>query len=119
MAAIALGGAALAACVSPTDAASESAGRECFRHEEVNGFSLVDNNHVRLTVGPNRSYILRTLFNARDLDWTQTIAIRSATGYICTGSAPGVELIGGEPRRTFPVASVERAPEEAPPEQGS
>ncbi len=117
---IALVGLGLAACASTTETASSGSGdRECFRSEQVNGYSIVDDNHVRISVGASRSYILTTMFNARDLDWTQAIAIRSATGQICTGSAPGVELIGGEPRRTFPVASIERAPDDPPPVQGS
>jgi len=117
---IALAGLALVACASTTETASTpSDGRDCFRSEDVSGFSIVDDHNVRLSVGPSRDYILTTLFNARDLDWTQAIAIRSTSGWICTGSVPGVELIGGEPRRNYPVQSIARAPEETPPVQGS
>lgn len=101
----------LAACassdVAQTDAAS---GNDCFRGEEVRGFNVIDNTHIGFRVGANRNYILTTMWNARDLDWTQAIAIRSSTGRICTGNGLGVELIGGEPRRTYPVVSIERAP---------
>lgn len=109
----------LAACASTGESTEAAGSRECFRSEQVNGYSLVDNNHVQLRVGANRHYILTTNWNARDLDWSHAIAIRSTTGQICTGSGLGVELIGGEPSRTFPVVSIERAPDDEPAVQGS
>jgi Family of unknown function (DUF6491) len=112
----------LAACASaPTDAANTpAADRDCFNAENVNGFSYIDNEHIGVSIGANRKYILTTMFNARDLDWTHVIAIRSTTSWICTGNGLGVELIGGEPRRTYPITAIERAPDPAPnAEQGS
>jgi hypothetical protein len=58
--------------------------------------------------------VLTTTWNARDLDWTRAIAIRSATGRICVGNGLGVELIGGDPQRTYPVTQVSRAPDDNP-----
>lgn len=109
---------ALGACATQ-EAATPPDGRDCFRASDINGYNYVDANHIAVTVGANRRYILTTLFNARDLDWTHAIAIRSAANWICTGNGLGVELIGGEPRRTYPISGIERAPDEAPPEQGS
>ncbi len=109
---------ALAACATQESATAPD-GRDCFRADAVNGYSYIDSNHVAVTVGANRRYILTTLFNARDLDWTHAIAIRSATNWICTGNGLGVEIIGGDPRRTYPISGIERAPDEAPPDQGS
>jgi hypothetical protein len=117
---IALAGLGLAACASTTETAASGGGdRDCFRSEHVSGYSIVDDNHVRITIGASRNYILTTMFNARDLDWTHAIAIRSSTGFICTGNGLGVELIGGEPRRNYPISSIERAPDDPPPVQGS
>lgn len=102
----------LAACAS-SDGAQQStsaASNDCFRSEDVRGFNVIDNTHIGFRVGANHNYILTTMWNARDLDWTQAIAIRSSTGRICTGNGLGVELIGGEPRRTYPIVSIERAP---------
>jgi Family of unknown function (DUF6491) len=101
----------LAACASSDSAQQTSAtSNDCFRSEEVRGFNVIDNTHIGFRVGANRNYILTTMWNARDLDWTQAIGIRSSTGRICTGNGLGVELIGGEPRRTYPIVSIERAP---------
>ncbi len=113
---------ALGACAS-TEAGETAAapeGRDCFNANNVSGYSYIDNEHVGVTVGANRKYILTTMFNARDLDWTQVIAIRSTTSWICTGNGLGVEVIGGNPRRNYPITAIERAPDEAPnADQGS
>lgn len=93
--------------------------RDCFNTSAVTGYSYIDENHIGVTVGANRRYTLTTMFNARDLDWTQAIAIRSTSNWICTGNGAGVELIGGQPRRNYPVNGIVRAPDETPPAQGS
>ncbi len=112
---------ALAACATPESATEGAApaGRDCFNSDNVSGYSYIDDRHVAVTVGASRRYVLTTMFNANDLDWTNAIAIRSSTGWICTGNGLGVEIIGGEPRRNYPITSIERAPDEAPPQQGS
>ena len=112
----------LAGCATPapSDTASAqpaAAERDCFRSDSVNGFNYVDQHHVTLHVSARRSYVLTTNWNARDLDWRETIALHSATGWICTGNGLGVEVSGGEPRRTYPISGIARAPEPAP--QGS
>lgn len=106
----------LAACASTESGGEQTAASssDCFQSDQVNGYGVIDNNHIRLSVGANRDYILTTLWDARDLDWTHAIAVRSATGRICTGNGLGVELIGGDPQRTYPVSDIARAPEENP-----
>jgi hypothetical protein len=110
---------ALAACATAeTETAQASGERDCFNSDSIHGYSVVDDHTVAVRVGANRSYLLRTSWNARDLDWTQRIAIRSTTGWICTGNGLGVDVIGGTPQRTYPVMEIARAPEE-PAQQGS
>jgi hypothetical protein len=117
---IAIAAVALAGCASASDTGqSAGASDDCFRARDVRGYSVIDSTHVGISVGASRRYILTTTWNANDLDWTTAIAIRTATGRICTGNGLGVELIGGQPRRTFPIVSVERAPDDAPAVQGS
>jgi len=126
MALLAAAGLILAACAQTgteagtgTDTASAAApaGRDCFRNDDVAGFNVVDDRTVSLSIGTRR-YLLTTNFNTRDLDWGQQIGLRSSTGWICTGNGLGVEIIGGQPRRTYFVTSIARAPE-PPPAQGS
>jgi hypothetical protein len=113
---------ALSACTS-TEGATQSAdampgNRDCFRSDAVSGFNVVDNNNIRVTVGANRHYILSTTWNVSDLDWSNAMALRSPTGWICVGSTPGVEVIGGRPARNFPIQTVSRAPD-PPGQEGS
>ncbi len=109
---------ALAACATdPVGGSAEP--RDCFRSAEVNRYTVVDRTHVRVSVGANQHYILTTMWNTNNLDWSQAIALRTATGRICTGNGLGVELIGGDPRRIHPIVSVERAPDDPPAAQGS
>ena len=104
----------LAACAS-TEASQQSASStDCFRSEQVSGYNVIDNHNIGLSVGSSRDYILTTDWNARDLDWTHAIALRSSTGRICTGNGLGVEIIGGDPQRTYPVSQITRAPDSAP-----
>ncbi|MGD9967711.1 MAG: DUF6491 family protein [Hyphomonadaceae bacterium] len=110
----------LAACASSADGSSgqSASARDCFRSEQASGYSIIDDHTVSVRVGASRNYLFRTNWNARDLDWTQAIALRSSTGLICTGNGLGVSIIGGNPQRSYPVHSIDRAPgDEAP--QGS
>jgi len=108
---------AMAACVSPT-APAPSAGRDCFAARSIQGYSVIDDHHVQVSITPSRAYILGTTWNARDLDWGQHIALRSRpSDWICTGNGIGVEVTGGDPRRTYPITEITRAP--PPPAQGS
>jgi hypothetical protein len=105
----------LAACASTDATDNQSAGtRECFNSDQVSGYNFIDNHNIGLSIGANRRYVLTTTWNARDLDWTHAIAVRSATGRICTGNGLGVELIGGDPQRTYPVTQISRAPDDSP-----
>lgn len=111
----------LGACASTETADAGSSGggsgRDCFRSLEVSGYGVIDESHVRITVGANRHYSLGINQNTRDLDWTHAIAIRSTTSFICTGNGLGVQLVGGEPALTYPVTSIVRIPD--PPVTGS
>lgn len=107
---------ALAACAStPADSGPQTAenapGQDCFRNDDIFGYGVIDEHSIDVRAR-GRHYIFSTNWNARDLDWTQAIAIRSTTGWICTGNGLGVEIIGGDPQRRYPVSSITRRPDE-------
>ena len=112
---------ALAACsttaAGTATASAAPSGRDCFHARDINGYGVIDDHHVRLTIGASRKYILTTNWDARDLDWSQRIAVRSPTDWICTGNGLGVEVIGGQPVQHYPISDVSREP--PPPAQGS
>jgi hypothetical protein len=104
----------LAACSTSsgeTRTASTAPAQDCFRNDDIFGYGVIDDHNIDVRAR-GRHYIFTTEWNARDLDWTHAIAIRSATGWICVGNGLGVEIIGGEPQRRFPVSSITRQPEE-------
>jgi len=106
---------ALAACAS-AGATTETAGaapanRDCFRNEDINGFNVVDDNHVRVRVGANRTYILTTDWNASHLSWAHVLTVRSQTGWICTGSPMDVRIVGSQPVRSYYITNIERGPD--------
>lgn len=104
----------LAACATPEQSAeTPSEGRDCFRAETVSGYEVIDDHNIRVRVGPSRTYTMHTSWNVNDLDWTNALALRSDTGWICTGNTRGgVEVTGGQLHRTYPIQSVTR---DAPP----
>jgi hypothetical protein len=115
----------LAACATAEQTSEQTAamtpgeGRDCFRAASVSGYSVVDDHNIRVHVGPNRSYTMHTTWNANELDWTLSIALRSDTGWICTGRVLGaVEITGGTMGRTYPIQTVTRDPD-PPGQQGS
>ncbi len=120
MALLAAAGLMLAACAQTganTASTAPQADRDCFTNNSVNGYNVIDANTVAVSAGTRR-YLLTTNFNTRDLDWGERIALRSTTSWICTGNGLGVEIIGGDPRRTYYITGIVRAPEEEP-AQGS
>lgn len=113
--AIMLGAAALALSGCATAESTESAStRDCFRALDVSGYGIVDQHNVRVTVSPQREYILTIPGNTRDLDWTHAISIRSVTSFICVGDHPNVQLMGGDPPMPYQVTHIARAPQTAP-----
>jgi hypothetical protein len=104
---------ALSACATPGDTGSAST-RDCFRAIDVSGYGVVDQHNVRVTVSPQREYILTVPGNTRDLDWTHAISIRSVTSFVCVGEHPNVQLMGGDPPMPYQVTRITRAPQTAP-----
>ena len=75
-------------------AGAASAGRQCFRAQDVNGFTPVDRDTVDVRVSASRVYRLELFTDCPDINWSHRIAIRSrGSSWICTGSDLGTELI--------------------------
>jgi hypothetical protein len=109
---------ALGACATTTATPpGAEAARDCFHTQSISGYEVIDEHNVAVRVGAHERYIFSTTWNARDLDWTMHIAVRSPSNWICTGNGLGVEIIGGEPRTTYPVSSITHAPATQPEQQ--
>ena len=109
----------LTACAAGPAATSAAADRDCFRAIDVDGYGVVDEHRIRVSVSPTREYYLTISPDTDDLDWTHTMTLVSPTNFICTGNGWDLELIAGDPPRSHRVVTVERAPQEEPPPTGS
>jgi len=111
--------AALSACatVGANDetAATERAApadRDCFRNNDIDGFTTIDDDTIKVSVSPRRDYILTGHRIGRDLRFSNTVAVIAQSGWICTGNGLGVRVAGGDIPMSAPIQSIERAPEE-------
>jgi hypothetical protein len=99
----------LAACVSAGEVGAAS-GPDCFRSASVSGFNVIDRTTIEVRVGASRRYLLTTNWPTSNLNFSEHIVLRSATGRICTGNGLGVEIAGGEPVTQYPIQAIARAP---------
>jgi hypothetical protein len=90
--AVILAAAAILCACAPTTAppgalAQNASSRDqCFWNRQVNGFTPVDRDTVRLTAGARRVFELELFGRCPDVDWAQTIGVRSrGSDLICSG----------------------------------
>jgi hypothetical protein len=97
---------ALGAC-STTQTASNGSGADCFRPEQVTGYSVIDESHVRV-IARAHQYVLTLQGRATELDWTRAIALQTTGAQlICPGrSTLGVYLVGGDSQLRYPISNV-------------
>lgn len=68
---------------------------QCFRADEVNGFNVIDNRTVDVSIGPRDVWRLTLFSKARDIDTALNISVAARTGsWVCqpadaTVIAPG------------------------------
>ena len=89
--------------------------RSCFRSEDVNGFTVVDDRTVDVTITPKNVYRLTLFAPSPDIDWSLRIGIDSrGRSWVCQGYdaeivVPG-DIVG---LRRYPVTEVRKlTPEE-------
>ena len=70
---------------SPDEPAAETP-RHCFWTRQINSFASNDNRIINIRVGVNDYYQMEMLGRCGEVDWNNSIAIRSrGSSYICTG----------------------------------
>jgi hypothetical protein len=107
----------LSACATETqvDPGAVPAERDCFRNEDIRSFSLMDDHTIRVDVSRSRAYALSTQPSVADLDFQLAIAVRSRSGWICTGRLNDVRIeSGGTTPRTYVVDVITRIPADTP-----
>lgn len=110
---LALAALGLAGCATGTPAEPGSS-NDCFRTSDVSGFEYVDQNHVRVRVGANRTYLLTTNWDATSLNWTFAIRMESTLDRVCVGNGVGTYIYGGDPPQRYTISRVEREMDDTP-----
>jgi hypothetical protein len=84
----------LAEAPTASAAANQSKG-ECFWGHDASGFSAPDNTKVYIRAGLRDVYELSLFGPCLDVDWAQSIALRSRSGddFICAGNNVNYEII--------------------------
>ena len=107
--------AALCACVAESGesgtmgAAAQQGGRQCFRPQDVNSFSPEGDDVVYLRVGANRYYRAEILGTCPDIDFAQSVAIRSrGTNWVCQGLDAEFFVPGPLGTDRCPITSLRR-----------
>ncbi|MET3663542.1 DUF6491 family protein [Caulobacter sp. 1776] len=84
--------------------------RSCFRTEDVNGFTVIDDQTVDVTITPKNVYRLTLFAPSPDIDWSLRIGIDSrGRSWVCEGYdaeivVPG-DIVG---LRRYPVTAVRK-----------
>ena len=92
---------------------------QCFRADDINGFSVVDDQTVDVSIGPKNVWRLTLFSPARDLDTTLRIAVEArGSSWVCQGMDATVIAPGPIGPERYPVTAVRKlAPEELAPKK--
>ena len=83
----------------------------CFHGSQADGFASVDDQTVNLRVGVRDVYQLKLFAPCPDLDWNQSMALRSRGGsWICEGNGLDIDIFTASPigPQRCPVTTVRK-----------
>lgn len=105
-----------AGCASTEEPSAETASaqaRECFRAQDANSFSAVDDRAVNVGVGARRYFRLELAGACPDVDWTLSAALRTrGSSWICRGHDADLVVAGPLGAQSCPVRAVRRLTDE-------
>ncbi|WP_454758582.1 DUF6491 family protein [Caulobacter segnis] len=114
-----IGSIVLAALVSASPVLAAGAKPErpksaCFRPDDVNGFTVIDDRTVDVTISPKNVYRLTLFSPSPDIDWSLRIGIYSrGRSWVCSGYDAEIIVPEATGRRRYPVTEVRKlTPEE-------
>ena len=114
LAALLSAGPVLAAPAKPESAKKERPKSACFRPDDVNGFTVIDDRTVDVTISPRNVYRLTLFSPSSDIDWSLRIGIYSrGRSWVCSGYDAEIIVPGAIGRQRYPVTEVRKlTPEE-------
>ncbi|ATC32966.1 hypothetical protein CA606_11840 [Caulobacter vibrioides] len=98
----------------PSLAAEPKAERACFRASDVNGFNVIDDQTVDVSVSPRNVYRLTLFAPSPDIDWTMNLGIQARGGsWVCAGTDATIIVPGDIGIQRYPVTHIRKlTPEE-------
>lgn len=92
---------------------------QCFRADDINGFSVVDDQTVDVSIGPRDVWRLTLFSPARDIDTSLRIGVEARGGsWVCQGMDATVIAPGPIGVQRYPVTTVRKlTPEELAPKK--
>lgn len=66
----------------------------CIYVSGINGFNPIDNRHLTVTVGANKTYLLTLRHTCHDLKWTEDIIYDSTLTWSCTNTMDKIIVKG-------------------------
>lgn len=102
------------AAEAKTGAKPERSKSSCFRPDDVNGFTVIDDRTVDVTISPKNVYRLTLFSPSPDIDWSLRIGIYSrGRSWVCSGYDAEIIVPEATGRRRYPVTEVRKlTPEE-------
>ncbi len=102
------------ALAAETPQAKTKAERSCFRPDDVNGFTVIDDQTVDVTITPKTVYRLTLFSPSPDIDWSLRIGIDSrGRSWVCAGYDADIIVPDATGRRRYPVTEIRKlTPEE-------
>lgn len=81
---------------------------ECIHVRNITGFNTIDDHHVLFTSGANKKHLVTTFGRCHQLQWSETIAIKSTTNWTCSNSKDTILYNDGLSPRRCPIADITR-----------
>jgi len=105
---------AAAQAEKPAAKPAPKAQRACFRAQDVDGFNVIDDETVDVSVGVRDVYRLTLFAPSRDIDWTQRIGVQARGGsWICSAMDATIIVPGPLGVERYPVSAIRKlSPEE-------
>lgn len=100
--------------VLAADAPKAKAKTSCFRPDSINGFTVIDDQTVDVTISRNDVYRLTLFMPSPDIDWSLRIGIDSrGRPWVCSGYDAEIIVPDATGRRRYPVTDIRKlTPEE-------
>jgi hypothetical protein len=80
----------------------------CFRPDSVNGFTVIDDQTVDVTITRKDVYRLTLFSPSPDIDWSLRIGIDSRQPWVCAGYDADIIVPDATGRRRYPVTNIRK-----------